>query len=73
MIFDESYSLLDSLKGRQEDSSELKILNGNHLTPASSGISNKILGSIIETKNKDDDLNLLIETVYHWMSKILFS
>ena len=49
---DQSESLIHCLRQRSQDDSENLYLNGNHLTPASAGVRQNLLGNWAEDTNK---------------------
>ena len=63
---DQSYSLFDTLKKRQDDKSLIKFLPGDHLTPVSAGIGNQIIKKWYVSKERNQDLIRLIETICSW-------
>ncbi len=68
--FDQTKLLFDILQKRNTGGSEMIKLNGNHLTPASAGIRELILGDDIEEKTiKNHNLRCLIDTIYKYALK----
>jgi len=64
---DESSSLLKLLENRQLDSSEILSLDGNHLTPISTGISQNLFKDSAVNHKKAKHINILIDTIYNWI------
>ncbi|WP_320667762.1 DUF1350 family protein [Prochlorococcus sp. MIT 1307] len=64
---DQSSLLLQVLKSRVNDSSEIKLLKGDHLTPTSTGISKKLLGESAINKHRTKNLESLINTISAWL------
>ncbi len=65
---DQSHKLLESLKQRNFDSSSILNIDGNHLTPASTGLRNNLLGEWADDSMKRKNLNHLITTIINWSS-----
>jgi len=63
---DQNNLLLKSLKGRDTDKSEIIQLNGNHLTPVSFGIKEKLLKSNSNSSLKYQTIDLIIEKIINW-------
>ena len=63
---DQNNLLLKSLKGRDTDKSEIIQLNGNHLTPVSFGIKEKLLKSNSNSFLKYQTIDLIIEKIINW-------
>ncbi len=63
---DQNNLLLKSLKERDTDKSEIIQLNGNHLTPVSTGIKEKLLKSNSNNSLKYQTIDLIIEKIIHW-------
>ena len=61
---DQSSGLISCLKMRKEDSSKELLLEGNHLTPVSTGLSNNILGNSISSSYRERNLKMLINEIY---------
>ena len=64
-IIDQSSSLIKHLKSRGNDKSESLYLNGNHLTPVSSGIRNQLLGYSYN-RSKIKSIKQIIEAIYEY-------
>ncbi|WP_269607673.1 DUF1350 family protein [Prochlorococcus marinus] len=60
---DQTYLLFNSLKARSNDQSRVLELEGDHLTPTSTGIKKNILGDWLEDNNRIDNLDTLINTI----------
>ena len=59
--------LINSLNKRTLDQSEIVLLDGGHLTPASAGITKSLLGNLVNT-NRTNELERLIDIIYKWSS-----
>lgn len=70
-ILDQSESLLHCLQSRRDiDQSTLLTLKGDHLTPASAGLRNRILGELSPDQHRYSNLQSLIEIIYEWSIKV---
>ena len=63
---DQNDLLLKSLKGRDSDNSKIMQLDGNHLTPVSIGIREKLLKSNLQSSLKYKKIDLMIDHITHW-------
>ncbi|WP_269624537.1 DUF1350 family protein [Prochlorococcus marinus] len=63
---DQNDLLLKSLKERPSDKSKIMLLDGNHLTPVSLGIREKLLKSDFQSYLKYEKINLIVDLVSHW-------
>ena len=63
---DQNDLLLQSLKERSSDKSKIILLDGNHLTPVSIGIREKLLKSNSENSLKYEKIDLIVDQVTHW-------
>ncbi len=63
---DQSKILLKCLRSRANDSTETINLEGDHLTPASTGISQKILGDSGIESNRNRRIISLVDNIYNW-------
>ena len=63
---DENNLLLKSLKERDSDKSKIIQLNGNHLTPVSLGLREKVLRSNSQSSLKYKNIDLIVEAITHW-------
>ena len=63
---DQNDLLLKSLKTRHYDKSIIMSLDGNHLTPVSVGLREKILKSNFQTSLKYEKIDLIVDQVTHW-------
>lgn len=63
---DQSSKLLNCLKQRPVDKTQMLNLKGDHLTPASAGIRQKVLGDLAQDSLRQKNLNLLSETILKW-------
>ncbi len=63
---DQSNLLLKSLKGRDSDKSLIIQFNGNHLTPVSIGVREKLLKSGLNSSLKYQTIDLIIDKIIHW-------
>ena len=64
---DQTELLLNSLQSRINDDSEILELEGNHLTPASSGITQKVLEKWKGDLNKSEKIEMLVDTIYRYL------
>ena len=60
---DESLPLLDTLRSRPGDASQLLELPGDHLTPASAGLRRNLLGDWADDPAKQRQVERLAETI----------
>jgi hypothetical protein len=63
---DESLPLLDTLRSRPDDASQLLELPGDHLTPASAGLRRNLLGDWADDPAKQRQVERLAETIHAW-------
>ena len=63
---DQNDLLLKSLKKRPADKSKIMQLEGNHLTPVSVGLREKLLKSDLKSSLKYEKIDLIIEKITHW-------
>ena len=63
---DQNNLLLKSLKARDYDKSKIIQLDGNHLTPVSLGIRERLLKSNFKTSLKYKKIDLIIDQLAHW-------
>ena len=63
---DQNDLLLKSLKERPSDKSKIIFLEGNHLTPVSAGIREKLLKSNLRSSLKYEKIDLIVDLVTHW-------
>ena len=63
---DQNDLLLKLLKERPLDKSKLILLEGNHLTPISIGIREKLLNSNSQRSLKYEKIDLIVDQVTHW-------
>jgi len=63
---DQNNLLLKSLQGRESDKSEIIQLDGNHLTPVSVGIREKLLKPNLQSSLKYENIDLIVDQVTHW-------
>tara|TARA_Y100001968_G_scaffold26962_1_gene21021 strand:+ start:74 stop:805 length:732 start_codon:yes stop_codon:yes gene_type:complete len=63
---DQTNLLLKSLKSRGSDKSEIMRLNGNHLTPVSVGLREKLLKSNLQNSSKYEKIDLIVDQVTNW-------
>tara|TARA_B100000214_G_scaffold3299_1_gene2549 strand:- start:54 stop:278 length:225 start_codon:yes stop_codon:yes gene_type:complete len=63
---DQNDLLLKSLKKRPNDKSIIMSLDGNHLTPVSLGLREKILKSNHQTSLKYEQIDLIVDQLTHW-------
>ena len=63
---DQNYLLLKSLKERPSDKSKIMSLDGNHLTPVSLGIKEKLLKSNFQSSLKYEKIDFIVDQVTHW-------
>ena len=63
---DQNNILLKSLKERDSDKSKIIQLNGNHLTPISLGLREKLLQSNLISSLKYEKIDLIVDQITHW-------
>jgi len=63
---DQTNLLLKSLRGRPSDKSEIMRIDGNHLTPVSLGLREKLLKSNFQNSLKYEKIDLIVDQVTHW-------
>ncbi len=63
---DQNDLLLKSLKERPSDKSKIILLDGNHLTPISIGIREKLLKSKFQSSLKYEKIDLVVDQVTNW-------
>ena len=63
---DQNNSLLKSLRARDLDKSEMIQFDGNHLTPVSLGIREKLLNSNSQYYLKYKTINLIVNQITNW-------
>ena len=63
---DESLPLLDTLRGRPDDASQLLQMPGDHLTPASAGLRRNLLGNWADDPAKQRQVERLVEMIDAW-------
>ncbi len=63
---DQNELLLKSLKNRSSDKSKILLLEGNHLTPVSIGIREKLINSNFQSSLKYEKIDLIVDQVTHW-------
>ena len=63
---DQSARLLDALRARPDDASELLDLPGDHLTPASGGLRRQLLGRWADDPSRSRRIEHLAEQVNAW-------
>tara|TARA_Y100001968_G_C19326296_1_gene701926 strand:+ start:453 stop:1178 length:726 start_codon:yes stop_codon:yes gene_type:complete len=63
---DQSKILLQSLKKRDLDKSEIRQLDGNHLTPVSLGLREKLLKSNLQSNLKYKKINSIVDQISKW-------
>ncbi len=68
---DETSKLLDSLRNRNREDKSYKVeMNGDHLSPASFGLRQNLLGEWANDKSKRKQIKNLIETINNWTSSL---
>ncbi len=67
---DQSELLLDYLKGRDDDNSNELILEGDHLTPASTGISKNLLGNLVDNSYRYNNLKEVVKVITKWSESL---
>ncbi|WP_269605105.1 DUF1350 family protein [Prochlorococcus marinus] len=63
---DQNDLLLKSLNARPSDNSKIMQLDGNHLTPVSIGLREKILKSNLQSYLKYKKIELIVDQITHW-------
>lgn len=63
---DQSKNLLISLKSRPIDNSKRLIIEGDHLTPASAGLRQNLIGEWADDLNRSKRITQIIETIFNW-------
>ena len=63
---DQNNLLLQSLKERDNDKSKIMQLDGNHLTPVSTGIREKFLKSNFQSSLKYKTIDSIVEQITYW-------
>jgi len=63
---DENDLLLKSLMERDSDKSKIMQLNGNHLTPVSLGLRDKLLISNFQSSLKYKNIDLIVDHITNW-------
>ena len=63
---DQNNLLLKSLKKRDSDKSKIIQLDGNHLTPVSVGLREKLLKSNFKNSLKYQNIDLIVDEIAHW-------
>lgn len=63
---DQNNLLLKSLKERDSDNSRIIQLDGNHLTPVSLGLRDKLLKSNFKSSLKYKEIDLLVNQITNW-------
>jgi hypothetical protein len=63
---DQSARLLDALRARPDDASELLDLPGDHLTPASGGLRRQLLGRWADDPSRSRRIEHLAQQVNVW-------
>ena len=63
---DQNNLLLKSLKERESDKSEIIQLDGNHLTPVSLGLREKLIKPNEQNSLKYKRINLIVDQITHW-------
>jgi len=63
---DQNNLLLKLLKERDSDKSEIMQLEGNHLTPVSLGLREKLLKSNLQSSLKYKKIDLIVDQITHW-------
>ena len=63
---DQNNLLLKSLKKRFSDKSKIVQLNGNHLTPVSLGLREKLLKSNFQSSLKYKKIDFIVDLITHW-------
>ena len=63
---DQNDFLLKSLKERSADKSKIMNLDGNHLTPVSVGLREKLLKANLQNSLKYENINFIVDQITHW-------
>lgn len=63
---DQSQRLLDTLQTRPDDASELRQLPGDHLTPASAGLRQNLLGNWADDPRRQQTIDRLADLISGW-------
>ncbi len=63
---DQNDFLLKSLKERPADKSKIMHLNGNHLTPVSVGLREKLLKTNLQNSLKYESIDFIVDQITHW-------
>ena len=63
---DQNIFLLKTLKQRVSDKSQIIYLNGNHLTPVSLGLREKLIRSNSQTSLKYKKIDLIVDQITNW-------
>ncbi len=63
---DQNNLLLKSLNSRNSDKSEIMRLEGNHLTPVSVGLREKLLKSNLRTSSKYEKIDFIVDQITSW-------
>ena len=63
---DQNDFLLKSLKERSADKSKIMTLDGNHLTPVSIGLREKLLRANSQNSLKYEKIDLIVDQITHW-------
>ena len=63
---DQSDLLIKSLKKRPLDNSEILQTDGNHLTPVSTGLREKLPKSNFQSSIKYEKIELIVDLITHW-------
>jgi len=63
---DQNHILLKSLKGRNSDKSKIIRLDGNHLTPVSVGLREKLLKSNSQIFSKYEKIDFIVNQITNW-------
>ena len=63
---DQNNLLLKSLKERSSDKSKIMQLDGNHLTPVSMGLREKLLKSNFQSSLKYKKIDSIVNQITHW-------
>ena len=63
---DQNNKLLKSLKERKHDKSKIMQLDGNHLTPISVGLREKLLNYNLKSSSKYKRIELIVDQITNW-------
>ena len=63
---DQNNLLLKSLKSRRSDKSEIMRLNGNHLTPVSVGLREKLMKTNSQNSSKYEKIDFIADQIINW-------